>query len=540
MTLAVAASRQPGGAAPGVSRVARDRLPGVRPDAGSAQIRIRGVTQSDGTTELPGVGDACTVWPGARYRAWLPGLVLRPKEAEAVARGLVAVSTSDGDPSVADDPAWSEPGHGSLGGRAGREGRASRVARISVPHRTPPAAVPVTRPAEVDGDIPADQAEPADWYGRARYSLAFDAVAGATGYRVLRASTAALFERDRVLRQTGAAPYTGGPFDDGGASAAWLAENHPAVSVADLTADLKTHPDAAAVLAAWRGWAAWYYAGLLNKEVMQLADEVAGTQEAFQPAHPGTIPGPPYRDTLDGRGLGRFVYRVRSVDASGNAGDWSLTFPLVEVRDVTPPKTPTLLTATAFDNAAYLAWRANTEPDISEYRVWRATSPAALLDVRRQPPVRTLAAVTGEARVVHADEGLEGLRTYSYRVAAVDTAGNVSEPTPVISVRVPDSKAPQPPEWTRAEWVRRTPPDPSTRTTTRRRSPPGSRPPSRWAGSRPRPVLRLRSNGASATSAPGARSPRAWSRLTTHPPGATSSTSTPRPLQRKPPNTGSA
>ena len=429
-------------------------FPVVSQSPGSNQVRIRGVLQPDATTELPGVGDACTLWVGARYRAWLPGFVLRPREREAVARGLVAVTASDGDPESDDDPVWSRPERGSLGGRPGRESRASRVARIDVPHRTSPPAVTVVRPPEVDGDIPADHAEPADWYGRARYTLVFEMVAGAVGYRVLRASTAALFERDRILRQTGAAPYTGGPFDDGGASAAWLAENHPSVSVADLTSDLKTHSDAAAVLAAWRGWAHWYYPALLNKEVMELADEVEGTQDAFHAAHPGTIPGPPFRDTLDGRGLGRFIYRVRSVDASGNAGAWSRAFRLVEVRDVTPPATPRIVTAAGYDRLGWLCWRRGGEPDLAGYRVWRAADdPDALASVHRLEPLAEVSLPTEGDTVAWSDPGLEGLRRYYYRVAAVDVAGNVSEPTPVLGIRVTDSQPPAPPAWERAEWA---------------------------------------------------------------------------------------
>ena len=96
--------------------------------------------------------------------------------------------------------------------------------------------------------------------------------------------------------------------------------------------------------------------------------EIDGNQDAFRAAHDGTIDTSPFRDTLDGRGLGRFVYRVRSVEASGNASEWSAAFPLVEVRDITPPKTPTLVAATAFDNTASLTWLANGEPDLLEYR----------------------------------------------------------------------------------------------------------------------------------------------------------------------------
>lgn len=428
-------------------------FPVIAQTPGSRVVDVAAVVQPDGTAELPGVDDACTLWAGARYSAWLPGVVMEPTPREAVARGLVAVSTSDGDPAVADDPVWSQPGRGGLGGRAGREGRTSRVTRVDVPHRTPPAAVVVVRPPEQDGDIPADQAEPADWYGRARYALAFDTVTNATGYRILRASTAALFDRDRILRQTAAAPYEGGPFDDGGASAAWLAENHPTVSVADLTTDLSEHPDPLAVLAAWRGWSAWFYLRLLNKEVMDLA-EIEGNQEAFRAAHEGTIPSSPFRDTLDGRGLGRFVYRVRSVDASNNAGAWSRAFPLVEVRDVTPPKTPTLVSALGAEGAVVLSWTTNEEPDLAGYRVWRAASSQELVDVRRRAPHADVGATPDVPVQRFVDEGLAGRARYAYRVAAYDRDGNVSAPTRAAIASAADTTPPTPPAWERAEWVR--------------------------------------------------------------------------------------
>ena len=422
---------------------------------GSARLEVHGVVQTDGSTALPLPGEPCTVWAGASYRAWLPGIRLGPAEQQAVALALVAVSTSDGDPSVADDPGWSRPGRGGLGGRPGRESRTSRVARVTVPRRTPPPPVRVELPPEQDGDIPADRAEPADWYGRARYSLAFDPVAGADGYRVLRASTAALFTHDRVQRQSGTGPYSSGPFDDdddGGASEAWLDEHHPSLSVADLTADLDTHPDPTAVQAAWREWSAWYYPGLLNREVMAMAER-EGNEQAFRPTHDGTVAGPPYRDTVDGRGLGRFVYRVRSVDASGNDGAWSAAFPLVEVRDVTAPATPVLQAVLGTENAVAITLRAGAEPDLVSYRVWRAERADALADVRRRPAHAELPAASGRVTELWRDEGLPGLRDWYYRVAAVDAAGNVSVPTAVVKARPVDTRAPDPPQWVRAERV---------------------------------------------------------------------------------------
>lgn len=420
--------------------------------AGSPLVEVRGVAQPDGSVAYPAAGDDGTVWTGARYRAWIPGVDLAPRVSEAMATGLVAVTTSDGDPEVGDHPQWSDGRHGSLGNRRGRESRTSRVAHVRVPHRSAPPSVAVDRPPLVDGDVPAVFAEPADWFGRAHYTLAFPPVADATGYRVLRASTEALFTHDRSLRQTGRAPYASGPFTPGDGSDGWLAEHYPDLAAADLTADLTSDPRAARLIEAWRQWSAWYYPRLSNAQVMDLAD-LDGNRGAFQPAHPGTIPAPPYRDTIDGRGLGRFVYRVRAVDASGNAADWSATFPIVVLRDVTPPKTPTIVKALAADNAAGLQWLAGHDADLAEYRVWRADAAATLGDVRRLPPIAVVPAPAGAATASHVDRGLRGLTTHYYRVAAVDVAGNVSAPTPVVAVRVPDTTPPASPAWERAEWV---------------------------------------------------------------------------------------
>ena len=426
----------------------------TRQTPGAAAVEVLAGVQPDGSAVLPAVGGAGTVWPGAVYRAWLPGCDLTPRGSEALAVSLVAVTTSDGDPSVADDPVWDRPGRGGLGGRPGRESRASPVARVSVPGRTAPAPVAVVLPAERDGDIPADRAEPADWYGRARYTLAFPLVAGAAGYRVLRTGAAALFLRDRTQRQSGTGPYAAGPFDDGGASADWLAANYPALTEADLTANPATQPNPEAVRAAWRGWTAWYYPRLLNKEVMALAER-PGNEEAFRPAHDGTVPAPPWRDTIDGRGLGRFVYRVRTVDASGNTGAWSAAFPLVEVHDVTPPAPPVMLSALGDERAVVLTWLRGGEPDLAAYRVWRAERAGTLADVRRRPVHAEVVPAGDGITVTWRDEGMVGLADRYYRVAAVDTAGNVSAPTAVLKARPVDTGAPDPPKWTRAERVKR-------------------------------------------------------------------------------------
>src|SRR5262249_13065185 len=99
-----------------------------------------------------------------------------------------------------------------------------------------------------------------------------------------------------------------------------------------------------------------------------------------------------------------------------------------------------------------LTWRANREADLREYRVWSNTDANQLLDVRRMPAA-TVAVQPGPT-ATYVDEGLVGLQTYYYRIAAVDMNGNVSAPSSIVSVRVADNVPPSPPAWERMEWVR--------------------------------------------------------------------------------------
>jgi hypothetical protein len=421
--------------------------------SGSPQVVVAAAVLSDGATALPGVGEPCTVWDGARCQVWLPGAGATPSVQQRLALTLVGVSTCDLDAVVLHEPLPPHRRAATADRQAGLEGPVSGVVRVTAPHRLSPAPVSVTLPPEDDGDVPAARSGPADWFGHARYALAFTPVTGATGYRVARAAVAALFDRDRAARQGGVAPYDDGPFDDGGASEAWLAAHHPELDVDDLTVDLETRADAGAIIAAWRDWSAWFYPSKLNREVMALA-ELPCNEEVFRPAHEGAISRPPFIDELDGRGLGRFVFRVRSVDASGNASAWSAAFPLVEIQDVTAPATPVLLALRAGENRITAEWLTGTEPDLAEYRVWRAETPEGLADVRRLAPQAALSVAPG-SRQSYADEPLPGGRAFAYRVAAVDAAGNVSVATPPAVAVAVDTRPPNPPAWVDAAWTGR-------------------------------------------------------------------------------------
>ncbi|HEX5120790.1 MAG TPA: hypothetical protein VFW65_36880 [Pseudonocardiaceae bacterium] len=332
------------------------------------QLHLGAVRQPDGGRVLPAVGDACTVWSDTSYQAWLPGIRLEPGPADAFAVATLGVAARHG-PTAA--------------------------ARVAVPRHGRPPVLPVTRP---DGDVPSVLAEPADWYGQAHYTVPLDPVPGVVGYRVLRASTAALFAFDQSL--SGAGPE--------------------------------------------------FYQSLTNRQIMEMSD-LDTHQEVFQPAHVGTVPGPAFRDTMDGRGAGRFLYRVRTVDAAGTGGPLSPTFPIVDLRDVTPPKPPTVLSAVGDEHSVVLTWRAGTEPDLAGYRVWRSARAADLADVRRRPVHAEIAAVAGPLSSTWTDPGLEPTGEWYYRLAAVDATGNVSAPSGVVRARPIDTEPPEPPEWRSAE-----------------------------------------------------------------------------------------
>ena len=83
--------------------------------------------------------------------------------------------------------------------------------------------------------------------------------------------------------------------------------------------------------------------------------------------------------------------------------------------DVTPPAVPTGLSATAGDRQVALDWADNTD-SIAGYRVYRNGSPVAT--------------PTGSG---YTDTGLTNGSTYTYRVTALDQAGNESAPSNQVS-----------------------------------------------------------------------------------------------------------
>ncbi|ADY52959.1 Fibronectin type III domain protein [Pseudopedobacter saltans DSM 12145] len=101
-------------------------------------------------------------------------------------------------------------------------------------------------------------------------------------------------------------------------------------------------------------------------------------------------------------------------DIAGNTGLAGTTPSLTY--DTKAPAVPTGLTAIFDNQQSVLNWTANTETDLSSYKIYSGTS---------ANPTTLLATVT-KPTVTYTDTGLTNGTTYYYRITAVDQAGNES------------------------------------------------------------------------------------------------------------------
>jgi len=128
-----------------------------------------------------------------------------------------------------------------------------------------------------------------------------------------------------------------------------------------------------------------------------------------------------------------YYYVVTAVDTSTNESGASNEASATTQAggDVTPPAAPTNLTADAVSSTQIdLDWDDNTEPDLASYNVYRSTTN------RFTPGPENLYA-TGVLESAYSDTGCSPSTRYYYRVTAVDTSDNESEPSDQASARTP-------------------------------------------------------------------------------------------------------
>ena len=129
-----------------------------------------------------------------------------------------------------------------------------------------------------------------------------------------------------------------------------------------------------------------------------------------------------------------YTYFVRAVSLGTEARPVeSLSSNQIEVlqKDEYPPAAPDLATPNAAFGRIALFWTANSEADVVGYYLHRSTDANLPLDKwsKITPQIYT--------RTTFTDENVEAGKTYYYYVVAVDSAGNVSPPSKVVSDTVP-------------------------------------------------------------------------------------------------------
>ncbi len=159
---------------------------------------------------------------------------------------------------------------------------------------------------------------------------------------------------------------------------------------------------------------------------------VAGYYVSRNGARVGTTANLYYQDS----GLAEnttYTYAIEAFDLGGNVSAASLPLS-VTTKDNTPPSTPTNLAATASScQLIKLSWSPSTDNvGIGGYLVFWGPSPASLTQL-----VRTPATVTA-----YTNYPLNCGTKYYYGVEAIDTEGNISAMSTVISITTPNPPSP--------------------------------------------------------------------------------------------------
>lgn len=135
-----------------------------------------------------------------------------------------------------------------------------------------------------------------------------------------------------------------------------------------------------------------------------------------------------------------YYYRVAAVSATNQQGPLS---PLFEVKTTSvnrtaPSAVHELGVIRAAPTTVIVYWRKNPEPDVARYRVFRSEKPDFSLE--GQTPVAVLEANTYFLQTFR-DAGLQGGKTYYYRVQPVDWADNVQPASPVAGATTPKDRS---------------------------------------------------------------------------------------------------
>ena len=130
----------------------------------------------------------------------------------------------------------------------------------------------------------------------------------------------------------------------------------------------------------------------------------------------------------------QYLYFVRSVSLGDNGEPVeSLESKIVEIapKDIFAPSAPTAITIAATPSSLSIFFAVNPEKDIAGYRIYRSENPDL------QKPQWQLLTKDLLTTNTFQDNKIESGKTYYYFITAVDTAGNVSDYSEVVSETIP-------------------------------------------------------------------------------------------------------
>lgn len=134
----------------------------------------------------------------------------------------------------------------------------------------------------------------------------------------------------------------------------------------------------------------------------------------------------------------KYYYRIRAFDKTGNASEWSSSVNVTTVKDaVAPTFASTAPSVLVGYKRLVPSWLGSSSADISHYILQRQTAPAEwdgvnnVWKVPTTPVPGSWAAITGAAirALQFHDTEVDFDNCYRYKVAAVDTSGNISSYT---------------------------------------------------------------------------------------------------------------
>ncbi len=127
---------------------------------------------------------------------------------------------------------------------------------------------------------------------------------------------------------------------------------------------------------------------------------------------------------LNESAAGTYEFRGKATDVLGHVGTFDANRTLKVVIDKTAPAAPGGLTATVSVGSVGLSWTASTADDVDHYRVYRSENGGSYAFLATSNTTR------------YADATVKDLTLYSYKVSAVDTAGNEGQQGAAKDVQV--------------------------------------------------------------------------------------------------------